>query len=322
MQRHPGLDLVQSFLIAAEELSFRRTAERLGIDQSALSRRIAKLETLLGFQLFERTTREVTLTPAGRSFYDSSAPLLVGYDSAVETARRVAQGKTGFLRVAYMSFAAIELMPRIVKRFRAANPRVEVSLRYLRTQGQKHALSAGEIDLGFMIGPFEHSDFDSQLLASDPLDVFMPRGHRLARKAAVNPADLASEPLLLGDMADWEAYRRRLGEMFAQAGMQLAPQQEASSTMALLGLVAAGHGVTIYPRPLASLIGTDIESRPIADAAFHIETVLVRRRINRAAGVRRFLECAREECARRGRAGVARRGAWNERQGLDDIKGH
>jgi LysR family transcriptional regulator, benzoate and cis,cis-muconate-responsive activator of ben and cat genes len=296
MQRHPGLDLVQSFLIAAEELSFRRTAERLGIDQSALSRRIAKLETLLGFQLFERTTREVTLTPAGRSFYDSSAPLLVGYDSAVETARRVAQGKTGFLRVAYMSFAAIELMPRIVKRFRAANPRVEVSLRYLRTQGQKHALSAGEIDLGFMIGPFEHSDFDSQLLASDPLDVFMPCGHRLARKAAVDPADLASEPLLLGDMADWEAYRRRLGEMFAQAGMQLAPQQEASSTMALLGLVAAGHGVTIYPRPLASLIGTDIESRPIADAAFHIETVLVRRRINRAASVRRFLECAQSEC--------------------------
>jgi LysR family transcriptional regulator, benzoate and cis,cis-muconate-responsive activator of ben and cat genes len=310
MERHPGLDLVHSFLVAAEELSFRRAAERLSIDQSALSRRIAKLESALGFQLFERTTREVTLTPAGRSFYDSSAPLLAGYDTAVETARRVAEGKTGILRIAYMSFAAIALMPRIVKRFRAANPRVEVSLRYLRTQGQKHALSAGEIDLGFMIGPFDHSDFDSRLLASDPLDVFMPRGHRLARKCAVEPTELAREPLLLGDMADWEAYRRRLGDMFASAGLQLAPQQEASSTMALLGLVAAGHGVTIYPRPLASLIGTDIESRPIADPAFRIETVLVRRRINRAAGVRRFLDCARKECAP------------DARQGLDKVKDH
>lgn len=302
MDQHPGLELAHSFLIAAEELSFRRTAERLGIDQSALSRRIAKLERQLGFQLFERTTREVVLTPAGRSFYEAGAPLLAGYDRAVATARRVAQGKTGLLRVAYMAFAAIELMPRVVTRFRAANPAVELALRYLPTQEQKIALSEGEIDLGFMIGPFEHSDFDSRQLASDPLHVFMPRGHPLSARRSVAPCDLAGEYLLLGDMAEWEAYRHHLGEKFARAGVPVTPRQEASSTMALLGLVAAGFGITVYPRQLTGLTGTTIVSRPIADPAFHIETVLVRRRIDRAAGVRGFVDCALET-ARPARAG-------------------
>lgn len=294
MDRHPGLELTQSFLVAAEELSFRRTAERLGIDQSVLSRRIGRLEATLGFQLFERTTREVSLTPAGRSFYETGAPLLAGYDHAVEAARRVAEGKTGLLHVAYMAFAAIELMPRVVKRFRAENPKVDISLRYMRTQGQKLALADGEIDIGFMIGPFDHSDFDCRQLASDPLYVFMPRDHPLSRKAAVAPSDLAGEDLLLGDMAEWEAYRRHLGEMFARADLPIAPRQEASSTMALLGLVAAGFGITVYPRQLVGLTGPAIEARPIADPAFHVETVLARRRLNRSASVRGFIQCALE----------------------------
>ena len=69
MDPEAGLELTQSFIVVAEELNFRRSAERLHVDQSALSRRIQKLEHILGFALFERTTREVSLTPAGRSFY-------------------------------------------------------------------------------------------------------------------------------------------------------------------------------------------------------------------------------------------------------------
>lgn len=292
-----SLDLTQSFLVAAEELNFRRAAERLAVDQSALSRRISRLEAELGFQLFERTTREVSLTPAGRNFYESTAHLLGQYDRSIEAARRTAEGKTGFLRIAYMAFAAIELMPRVVAAFRAANAHIDVNLRYMRTQGQKLALGNAEIDLGFMIGPFEHSEFHSRQLASDPLHVFLRRDHPLAEEAAVKPADLARQNLLLGDMDEWEAYRRRLGDMFASNGLRIAPQLEASSTTALLGLVAAGLGVTIYPRPLAGIAGTHIESRPIDDPAFRIETILVWRRMNRAASVRRFVECATRAAA-------------------------
>lgn len=118
MTTEEGLELTQSFLVVAQELNFRRSAERLNIDQSALTRRIQKLEHVLGFALFERTTREVSLTPAGRSFFKANAKLLQNYAQAVYEARLVAEGKTGVLRLAYMAFAATELMPLAVSHYR------------------------------------------------------------------------------------------------------------------------------------------------------------------------------------------------------------
>lgn len=289
MERYPGLDLTESFLAAAEELNFRRTAERLGIDQSALSRRIRKLEETVGIMLFERTTREVSLTPAGRSFYEASKALVQGYDLSLQAARRIAEGKSGQLRVGYMAFAAVDVMPRVIARFRMANPEVDVSPLYMRTQGQKLALASGELDLGFLIGPFDHSEFQTVRLASDRLHVFMRKDHPLAARAAISPRELAGEDLLLGDMAEWEAYRWRLSEMFSAAGVALRVRQEASSTLALLGLVAAGLGVTIYPAPLSRLLAHGLESRPITDPVFRIETVLAWRRLNRVASLRHFV---------------------------------
>ncbi len=292
MDSHPGLALTQSFLVAAEELNFRRSAERLGIDQSVLSRRIRKLENALGFALFERTTREVSLTPAGRSLYKDNAALFHGHGKSVEAARRIAEGKTGLLRIGYMAFAAIELMPRAVARFRNLNPDVDVSLRYMRTQGQKLALAEGELDIGFMIGPFDHSDFHSLSLGSEPLQVVMPQGHPLAARSEIPLADLAGEDLLLGEMSEWEAYRWRLSEMFSAAGVPLRVRLEASSTLALLGLVAAGLGITIYPGGITRLLAHGLEARPIADEGFRIETILVWKRMNRAASLRRFVAAA------------------------------
>ena len=83
MKNLPGLENVQTFLALAQELNFRRTAERLALDQSALTRRIQKLESALGFRLLERTTREVSLTQAGQRFYQDNAHLMAQYDAAV-----------------------------------------------------------------------------------------------------------------------------------------------------------------------------------------------------------------------------------------------
>jgi DNA-binding transcriptional LysR family regulator len=143
MEAEGGLELTQSFVVVAEELNFRRSAERLNIDQSALTRRIQKLEHILGFALFERTTREVSLTPAGRTFYEENAKLLQGYARAVGAARLVAEGKAGILRLAYMAFAATELMPHAVSHYRRLYPHVEMNLRYMRTQGTEGGSGTG-----------------------------------------------------------------------------------------------------------------------------------------------------------------------------------
>jgi DNA-binding transcriptional LysR family regulator len=292
MDREMGLDLIQSFVVAAEELNFRRSAERLNVDQSGLTRRIQKLEHILRIQLFERTTREVTLTPAGRSLYEESSSLLRNYEEAVKAARRLQDGKTGSLTVAYMSFASTELMPVAVARFRQAYPFVDVTLRYLRTQGQKLALARGEVDIGYMIGPFHHSEFDTLVLRSDPLYLITPKGHPFKHDREIRPADIADEQLILGDMLEWEAYRWRLTDLFSGEGVPLDVRLEASNTLALLGLVAAGLGVTILPESLLGSLRSDVEYRPIVQDSFRVETILAWRRSNIATAVRNFVEIA------------------------------
>ncbi len=288
-----GIDLVQSFLVVAEHLNFRRGAERLNLDQSALTRRIQKLEHFLGFRLLDRTTREVLLTAAGQSFYHENAHLLEQYEASVETARRIAEGKTGVLRVAYMAFAATELMPRTVLRFREQHPHVEVQLTYIRTQGQKLALANSEIDLGFMIGPFDHPEFDSTLLTSEVLYAVTPLKHPLLQKASLDPSDLDGQPLILGDVREWAEFRWRLSDLFNAEGVALTPTLEASNTLALIGLVAAGLGITIYPESLIGYLGQNVAVRPIDHPSFRSETILTARRGKRSTLVTSFIKAAK-----------------------------
>lgn len=301
MNHLPGLDTVQTFLTVAQELNFRRAAERLNLDQSALSRRIQKLEQTLGFRLLERTTRDVALTQAGRRFYDDNVDLLRAYDEAVTSARRIAEGKSGLLRVGYMAFAATELMPSAVARFRRAHPHVEVRLRYIRTQGQKVALANDEIDVGYMIGPFDHPDMRSLQLSSEPLYVVTPRNHALLQRARIEPADLADQDIILGDMKEWDEYRWRLNDMFSGAGLALKVTLEASNTLALIGLVAAGLGVTILPESLIGFLGRSVEVRQIMHPGFRSNTILVWRRSAAAPQVRAFVDLARTREPERGR---------------------
>lgn len=293
MSDHSGIDNVHSFVTLAQELSFRRAAERLHLDQSALSRRIQKLEASLGFRLLERTTREVRLTQAGRSFYDDNTDLMRNYETSIQLARRIAQGKLGSLSVGYMAFAATELMPAAVARFRQAHPHVDLKIRYIRTQGQKIALANDEIDLGYMIGPFDHSDYHAMTLSVEPLYVVTPRNHALLRRPVVTPADLAGQDIILGDTHEWEEYRWRLNNLFSAEGVSLNVAIEASNTLALLGLVAAGLGVTVYPESLIGFLGRSVEVRPIVDPLFRIRTVLVWKRSNRSRQVRDFVDVAR-----------------------------
>lgn len=293
MKTLPGLENVQTFLALAQDLNFRRTAERLHLDQSALSRRIQKLEQSLGFRLLDRTTREVSLTQAGQRFYQDNADLMRNYHESVQAARRVAEGKSGLLRVAYMAFAATELMPSAMLRFRQAHPHIDVRLEYIRTQGQKIALANGDVDVGYMIGPFEHPDFTALQLSSEPLYVVTPRNHPLLLRQRIVPADLVEQPIILGNMQEWEVYRWRLNDMFSAEGIALDVALEASNTLALNGLVAAGLGITIYPESLIGFLGRSVEVRQIMHPSFRNRTVLVWKRSNKSPQVLAFVEVAK-----------------------------
>jgi DNA-binding transcriptional LysR family regulator len=293
MRHLPELELVQSFLAVAEELSFRRAAERLSLDQSALSRRIKELESKLGFPLLFRTTRTVRLTEAGRQFYEDNTGIVSLVAGSVERARRISEGKTGRLRIGYMAFATTEKMPQAVKAFGQRFPDINVEIKYLRTEAQKIALAQGAIDIGFLIGPWRHSEFATYRVSNERLLAVLPANHRLAKKTEILLSDLAQCELVLGDMEQWDSYRAIVERIFTLRALKPKLAYEASNTLAIIGLVAAGLGVTLYPEGIRRLAHKSLAIRKIEDCDTHVETVVAWQRSAHKNRVRHFVEVCR-----------------------------
>ncbi|QIB36430.1 LysR family transcriptional regulator [Ancylobacter pratisalsi] len=300
MSALPNSRDIEAFNVVAMELSFRRAAERLAIDQSALSRRIRQMEELLGYQLIRRTTREVSLTAAGEIFHERTRLLGSTIQSAVHSARIAAEGKKGQLRVGYMSFAAIEAMPRVVHKFTRLYPEVDLTLKYIRTQGQKIDLARNDIDVGFMLGPFTHPQFETQPISLEPLVAVLPMEHRLSTRESVTLEELARFPLVLGSMSEWDFFRPFVVDIFARAGISIEARYEISDAMGILGLVGSGIGVSVYSHGIVRFQPRTVVTKPIADASARIETLLVWNRAYRSHALTNFIGVARSIYGREG----------------------
>ncbi|HEY9037406.1 MAG TPA: LysR substrate-binding domain-containing protein [Roseovarius sp.] len=285
---------IDAFKMVAVELSFRRAAERLAIDQSALSRRIRQLEDMLGYQLVRRTTREVSLTSAGEVFYERTRLISSQIEAAVQAGRIAAEGKKGILRVGYMSFSALELMPRTVREYTRRYPDVVLDLRYIRTQGQKIELSRNNIDLGFMLGPFRHPQIETTQMRDEPYVAILPVDHRLSTRSEVTLGEIASHPLVLGNMEQWETFRLMINDLFLRGGHSVDVRYEASNALGILGLVGNGLGLSVYAESISRFQPRNIMTKPIADCDTRISTVLAWNRAYKTPALMNFVNVAKE----------------------------
>ena len=273
MRKLPELDQIVGFLTVAEELNFRRAAERLAVDGSALSRRIKGLEERLGYTLLLRTTHAVRLTEAGEAFYRANSEIVGSLRAAIDKSRLIARGAAGRLRIAYVSFAAVDLIPEAVRRFSAAFPGVTLDLSYLGTLAQKLALARGEIDLGVMLGPFEPADFGRVEISNDRLCAVMSERRPLASAKGVTLEAFVAEPMIMGAAAQWDFYRGLVDEALAMQGHKLNVAFECSDLSAILGMVRAGLGVTLLPRPLARSCPPGLAFRELPGAEVSVSTI-------------------------------------------------
>ena len=121
-----------------------------------------------------------------------------------------------------------------------------------------------------------------------------PRDHPLSRKRKIGLHMLAEHELIFGEMNQREAYRWRLGEIYSSEGLTMKVALEASNPMTLLGLVAAGMGVTIYPESLTGFVGERLSFRQIDDHRFRLQTILAWKRSTPSKSVRAFVALARQ----------------------------
>ncbi|MBV8220064.1 MAG: LysR family transcriptional regulator [Solirubrobacterales bacterium] len=277
------------FVAVAEELHFRRAAERLHISQPPLSQQIRSLEDELGFALLVRTRRRVDLTAAGEAFLRDARSILGELEGAVTTARRIDAGQTGRLRVGFVGSALLSLVPGTVERFRSSRPGVAIELRERSTVDQLRAVSAGVIDVGLVRPPIEdESGLRAATVLRERTVAALPAAHPLAALARVPLRRLAVEPLVLFPRAQAPGFHDLLIGALADTGTGPHVIQYAPEMLTIIGLVAAGTGVSLVPASVSRLALDGVAYRPVTGAP-RSELVAITRRDDDSAVVRAFV---------------------------------
>ncbi len=272
------LRLLRQFVAVAEELHFRRAADRLAMSQPPLTAAIRRLEEEVGATLIERGRKTVRLTPAGAVLLDEARRLLAAASDALAATRDAAAGKRGRVRLGYVGSAMSGRLPEVVRGFRREHPNVRVELREMTTAGQVAALRSGELDLAVVIPPL--GDEGGLLTApfdADRLAIALPSGHRLVEAPNVVVADLAGEPFVSWPRGEGRGFHDQVTRLCAAAGFAPDIAQEAHGMHAVLSLVAVEAGVAIVPASMASIRPAEIVYRPIDGDAARFDLLLCRR---------------------------------------------
>ena len=292
------------FVGVAQHRSFSRAADALQIAQPSLSEQIRKLEEELGAPLFERTSRGVVLTDAGEALLPKARAVLAQADIAAETVRMVNDGVAGSLTLGFIDSAALGIVPPLVRRFNAAYPNVRLHLRELGTRQQLEALEAGDIDVGIVRGPVWNAAVEGERIATEPLVVALPAGHRLAAGEAVHLADLRDEGFITYPADRGAALYEETLRLCHEAGFDPRIVQEANEIATICALVDAALGVAIVPSSVTVIAPSGLVYRTLEPAAA-LERWAVWRAGAQTAVVRAFIGALRPELRTSSRAGSA-----------------
>jgi len=242
------------FVAVAEERHFSKAAERLHISQPPLSQQIQVLEARLGFDLFDRRFRKVTLTEAGEAFLIRARVILKAVEQAVDEAQRLARGAQGRLAIGFMSAAMLPLITPFLGRFREGYPGVELDLRQMSSAEQTHAVANGALDVALVDVPgrwgplkVDGSELQLRTLREDRMEIALPNGHRLASRRRLALRDLDGETLITLSRYPARGYYDQVLELCHGAGYVPEHIREAAQIPVMLSLVAAGTGVALAP---------------------------------------------------------------------------
>jgi DNA-binding transcriptional LysR family regulator len=262
------------FTTLAGELNFTRTAERVNTVQSNVTAQIKALEDELGTPLFDRLTRKVVLTEAGRRFLPYADRALAAMDQG-HRAVRFGLEPAGPLRIGAPESVLTYRLPKVLQRFRKQYPKVELMFRPHWDESLNESLEHGKLDMAIrMADEIQHEHFKSIRLRTEAVFLIADPDHPLVRKKSVRPEDLAGQTLLLTESGC--AYRKKLDDLLAAMRIQPDSTTEFSSVEAIKPCLAAGMGIGLLPE---IVVASDLKSHklktlrwtgPSLDIATHI----------------------------------------------------
>lgn len=303
---------IELFLAVADELHFGRAATRLGMAQPPLSQQIMRLERALDVRLFNRTSRSVTLTPAGQQLVLDGRALLEHRGDARSNVRRAAAGEIGALEIGFAASSALGLLPDLIARFREAYPLIALKVREGTVQAHSQALLEGRLDLAIVRGPYRHEGLAIDPLLSEPIVAVVsarrlgdqpPEPRRLGdQPPEIRLRDLAEEAFLMFQRSAAPELHDALMSMCRNAGFTPAIHQAADSWPSIAALVSAGLGVALAPASAALLLPPGAVACRIMDVAGQSDLVLMLKRSDRSTAASNFRSIALDLQTQTGRS--------------------
>ncbi len=298
MQKRYLMELrhIRYFLRVAEEGSFTRAAEALGIGQPPLSQQIKALEQEIGARLFRRLPHGAELTEAGRIFHDRVRLLPAQAAEAADLARQAERGERGTLRLGVTGTGALTpLIPRCIRAFRQAYPEVDLRITEGNSSVLAQALLADQVDLAILRpSAADREHLTEETLLEEDLMAALPADHPLATSSAALPlADLAADPFIVTPRDVGTSLHETTLQACTDAGFVPLLGLPAPQIASILSLVSAGLGVSLVPASMARLQMPGIAFRPLADTRHKSALAVAYRRASTAVLVRNFVRTAR-----------------------------
>lgn len=287
------------FVAVAEELSFTAAAARLNISQPPLSMQIKALEDGLGTLLFDRSRRSIALTEAGKVLLEHARQNLSHLAYAVDLTQRAGRGEAGLLRVAFTgSVPLVASFANLVKRFRSEWPLARLEIVHMATGRQLQALAERRIDVG-LLRPSHlfraPSHLKLDVFWKDELRVVLPSGHALAaRKGRIPVGALAGEPFILFPRGIGCGLYDHVMGLCNSAGFVPQVVQEAQEGPTIVGLVAAGVGLSLLPDAYAKVNAGGVAYARLEAASAASQLYTAYRADDRSPLLRRFVRLARD----------------------------
>ncbi len=277
-------------MAVAEELHFRKAAERLHMTQPPLSQQIAALEEELGVRLFVRDRRKVELTEAGKSLLADARIILANMDAAERRARDIGTGKTGRLAIGFVGPAIDGPLPEDIRKFREAHPGVTLDLHEATTPDQLERLRHGMLDAGVvrLLG-HDTSGLTCRVYHRERYVLAVPADDPMAGHPSVSIRDLDDRPLIMAPRRLNPALFDAWAAAFAEADAKMHVVQEVTTKHTSVALVAAGHGLSPVPASTAGTGRSGVAFVPLRGTLPSLEIHLVFREPTHSVALDNFV---------------------------------
>ena len=284
------------FVAVADERSFTRAAEKLGIAQPPLSQQIQSLEKELDVILFDRTKRPLQLTSAGQAFLEASRSTIANLEQSIQRTQRIHLEELNCLTIGFTSSIANGVLPNILRTFRQHYPEIKLILWEENSAFQIERLRDHQTDVVFVYQNHDltkANDLKMMPLSQEMLVVVLPQNHPLAVQSQISLTDLANEEFIMPRTLVVSALPEQIADLCKEAGFKPNVVQEATFMVTILGLVAGEVGISILPSSVQNLQRQGVVYRPIQEKTPVNQLIAVWRDADTSTILEQFLTIAK-----------------------------